>query len=239
MFTLTFSWSVENHARMQIIGAKSKQGYSRDDLDVMAHHAQARGFATELVALHDRATDALQPAYVLIIRGGASLAIEQRDQCECEHSDLLTELQSVPVDRQALVNKHARNACFADHDQPDLAHGRGTVINFARVPHINALREAIGQMHPHTGGMLAELNAYYDLTKCGIGYHGDKRREVIAVRVGAALPIYFQWFHRHQAVGPRIRIDLNDGDMYVMSDKAVGHDWRASSIFTLRHAVGG
>jgi hypothetical protein len=31
---------------------------------------------------------------------------------------------------------------------------------------------------------------------------------------------------------------LNDGDMYIMSDKAVGNDWKRSAIPTLRHCAG-
>jgi hypothetical protein len=33
-------------------------------------------------------------------------------------------------------------------------------------------------------------------------------------------------------------IDLNHGDLYVMSNKATGHDWNCSSKMTLRHGVG-
>jgi len=31
---------------------------------------------------------------------------------------------------------------------------------------------------------------------------------------------------------------LNDGDMYIMSDKAVGFDWKKRNTKTLRHAAG-
>ena len=31
---------------------------------------------------------------------------------------------------------------------------------------------------------------------------------------------------------------LNTGDIYIMSEKAVGSDWRKSSMYTLRHAAG-
>lgn len=31
---------------------------------------------------------------------------------------------------------------------------------------------------------------------------------------------------------------VNDGDIYVMSDKAVGYDWKKKTINTLRHAAG-
>jgi hypothetical protein len=31
---------------------------------------------------------------------------------------------------------------------------------------------------------------------------------------------------------------LNHGDIYIMSDKAVGYDWKKRKIPTLRHAAG-
>jgi hypothetical protein len=33
-------------------------------------------------------------------------------------------------------------------------------------------------------------------------------------------------------------IELAHGDMYAMSEKAVGFDWKKKKIFTLRHATG-
>jgi hypothetical protein len=84
-----------------------------------------------------------------------------------------------------------------------------------------------------------ELNYYFDISKCGIGWHGDsERRKVVALRLGASLPIYFQWYYDTERIGERFEIPLNDGDMYVMSEKAVGTDWKMRSIFTLRHATG-
>ena len=35
-----------------------------------------------------------------------------------------------------------------------------------------------------------------------------------------------------------IELNLNHGDIYIMSEKAVGYDWKMSSIYTLRHAAG-
>ena len=87
-----------------------------------------------------------------------------------------------------------------------------------------------------------EANYYYDVSKCGIGYHGDgERKKVFAVRMGpteGAMPLYYQWYHRSEKVGPRIQLDLCDGDMYMMSAKAVGFDWLKKNILTLRHATG-
>ena len=52
------------------------------------------------------------------------------------------------------------------------------------------------------------------------------------------MPIYFQWFYQLNPVGKIMSIPLDPGDMYVMSEKAVGSDWKRKVIPTLRHATG-
>ena len=84
-----------------------------------------------------------------------------------------------------------------------------------------------------------EANYYYDISRCGIGFHGDgERRKVFAVRMGETMPLYFKWHQNSQPVGEPIELVLNDGDMYIMSEKAVGFDWLKKKIATLRHSTG-
>lgn len=77
------------------------------------------------------------------------------------------------------------------------------------------------------------------MKKTYIGYHGDSERKiVIAMRLGTeSMPFYYQWFQRSSAIGKNIKIVLNPGDVYVMSEKAVGTDWKKKIIPTLRHAT--
>lgn len=87
--------------------------------------------------------------------------------------------------------------------------------------------------------MKVEGNYYYDVLKCGIGYHGDsERRRVIGLRLGSTIPICYQWYKDNLPVGPSIKIYLDHGDIYIMSEKAVGTDWKKRNIYTLRHAAG-
>ena len=80
---------------------------------------------------------------------------------------------------------------------------------------------------------------YYDISKCGIGFHGDsERKKVIAGSLGASRPIHWQWYFNSKPIGKRIKFMLNDGDMYIMSEKTSGWDWKKRSILTLRHAAG-
>lgn len=48
----------------------------------------------------------------------------------------------------------------------------------------------------------------------------------------------YNWFCRSKAIGKKLEILLNHGDMYIMSEKAVGTDWMKKIIPTLRHAAG-
>jgi hypothetical protein len=56
--------------------------------------------------------------------------------------------------------------------------------------------------------------------------------------MGETMPIYFKWFQNSQPVGEPFEVVLNDGDMYIMSEKAVGFDWLKKKIPTLRHSTG-
>jgi hypothetical protein len=87
--------------------------------------------------------------------------------------------------------------------------------------------------------LMVEGNYYYDVDKCGIGFHGDsERKKVIAIRLGKSIPLHFQWALNGKPIGERIELTLNHGDMYVMSEKATGYDWKTRKIPTLRHAAG-
>ena len=123
-----------------------------------------------------------------------------------------------------VVNKKARhNLCFSDMDQqPDYASGKGTVINFTRTPILNHIRINLPIVTgiPKLGKLQCEANYYYDIKKCGIGFHGDgERKKVVAFRMGASMPLYYQWYQNSKPVGDRFVIELNDGDMYIMSEK--------------------
>ena len=157
----------------------------------------------------------------------------------------MAENDNLTMDKKALmigkvVNKVARwNLCFADEDQePNYEAGKGRVIAWNHIPKISRIRQVISEW---TEDVLlnGEANYYYDISKCGIGFHGDsERRKVFAVRMGETMPIYFKWFQNSEPIGSPFEIILNDGDMYIMSEKAVGFDWLKKTIPTLRHSTG-
>jgi hypothetical protein len=180
-------------------------------------------------------------AAVLVIRGAIP---------EATHRALFEEQAALEHDKKAfmygrVVNKKARwNLCFdsAAHE-PDYASGKGRVVAMSDVPRLQAFVAGWGAVFgpkADAAALKGEGNYYYDLTKCGIGWHGDaERRKVIALRLGApSLPIHYQWYNKSTPQGSVISIPLSGGDLYIMSEKAVGADWKHSASWTLRHATG-
>ena len=53
-------------------------------------------------------------------------------------------------------------------------------------------------------------------------------------------PLCFQWYYDGKPQGVVFEIHLKHGDALIMSDKAVGWDWKAApkKQWTLRHATG-
>ncbi len=163
-------------------------------------------------------------------------------------NDLYLEQNALKKDTKAfmygrVVNKKARhNLCFSDFDQKaDFENKKGTVVNFNKLPLTRKIREAIPKIinNDIVRNLQCEGNYYYDVNKTYIGFHGDSERAiVIAVRLGASFPLHYQWFYDGEKKGDRYEKMLNHGDMYFMSEKAVGQDWKKSSKYTLRHATG-
>lgn len=161
--------------------------------------------------------------------------------------NLLAEQSRLVPDKKAIFrgvvkNKNARwNLTFGDTPQePCYDEGKGRVVPFTELPRLAKVRSALPYFLGRKAvGLLAEMNLYYDNKVCGIGMHGDgERRRVVAIRLGDEMPLAYQWYLRSTPIGPLMRFTLRHGDCYVMSEKAVGTDWRRSSIPTLRHGAG-
>lgn len=52
------------------------------------------------------------------------------------------------------------------------------------------------------------------------------------------MPLHYQWYYKGAPVGDRVKLMIGEGDMYIMSTKASGFDWKKKNILTIRHAAG-
>lgn len=245
-FTITFGDVAENHAGMEKIGMEANGGFSHDNLLKFQKFFNENGIETELYHLNDLLHNNEdekdnEDAYLLIARKGLQCLLDNDPESvdafyeEQDHLEKDTKAKM----RGRVVNKQARhNLCFADFSQEaDFERGKGTIVDFSTLPYLSMVRFSLKNL---TGfELFAEGNYYYDISKCGIGYHGDgERRIVVGIRVGENMPLHFRWYHKFNVVSPTMKLMLGQGDVYFMSDKTTGNDWKKSSKYTLRHSAG-
>lgn len=258
--TTTFSECTENGPKMKKQGVIVPAGCGLNDDDLRGALARfaaegGTGELIDLVAAGNLPAELIagpraprvRPASLLVLRRPLPQLLAAPGSHEEAADALLAEQARLVPDKFALFrgavkNKRARwNLCIDDFAcEPDYASGQGRVIKFADLPLTAAIRAALPRYFGEkAAGLRAEANYYYE-KKSGIGFHGDgERRKVIAVRYGRAIPLHYQWFHRGKPVGDRIVVSLAAGELYAMSEVAVGTDWMSSSQLTLRHAAGG
>ena len=236
-YTITFGDVAENHVNMQKIGKLHDNGYSTKQLKDLSTKLIDEGFNCQYISL-DKNEQEIECG-VLVIREAVQKILGSTSEIFKEHERLDMDKKALMYGR--VVNKIARwNLCFDEIAQePEYSKGMGRIVAFKDVPLTNLIRTTISEWLEETSPLKAEANYYYDITKCGISYHGDsERRKVVAIRLGSSMPLHFQWYHDLVCIGENYKIYLNDGDIYIMSEKAVGNDWKKRKIFTLRHATG-
>ena len=249
-FTITLGDQGENHVGMEKIGSEAEAGISY--LQLLGIYNQIKDTPNQAVEFYDlkqllpdTKRHLCDPAAIMVIRSGVNYLLDTPNG----DAHVLRELKSMSYDKTVfnakknkVTQKHARwnNTIDDEASEPDIENGKGTVVSFHEFPFIAQLRhrvrEVFGIQHPLVG----EVNYYYNAFKCAIMYHGDAERKiVVGIRSGnIGIPLRFCWFQNSLPISKFGEIDLGVGDVYVMSEKAVGTDWLRSSLKTLRHAAG-
>ena len=249
--TITFGDVAENHVRMQKIGVEAKEGFSLNDVIKFKEFFDQLGYKTEIFCLNAFLESWDNPdnikaddAHILIVRNGCNALLsdigKDKDQLHAALNRLEWDTKAIMYKK--VVNKKARyNLCFGgEHQNADIENGKGTVIAFDEVPELFHIRTKLSTIcKDKCSNLAAEGNLYYDVKKCGIGFHGDAERKlVLAIRFGESMELAYQWYYKTKRVGIMAKFMLHHGDFYIMSAKAVGNDWQKKNILTLRHAAG-
>lgn len=251
IITLTYGDCAENHVGMQQLGKKEDRGFSLDELKKLCVKMKKDGANCEIIILNDYLSDELKKKVdniggVFVLRNGIDFLFGEegiKDRMYVEQNSLEWDKKYWDNRRKKILNKIKRsNLCYDNFEQKsDLENGKGSVVHFDRVPLTKKLRELIGGMLGKSGENLrCEGNNYYDIKsgKCGIGWHGDKERsKVVGVRLGVSGSLCYVWCNDGEEVSDRIKINLEGGDIYVMSEKSVGNDWLSRKKITLRHGM--
>lgn len=69
-------------------------------------------------------------------------------------------------------------------------------------------------------------------------YADTERKLVIGLRIGSSMNLQYQWYYKTKTFTNPLKLILNNKDIYIMSEKAVGFDWKTQNKLTLRHSAG-
>lgn len=253
---ITFGDAGENHTGMEMLGDLKEKGtgFTVDDLKKVKEYYEDKGYECEYVCLnldHDNLENTIIPEYidagVLIIRN----YIDQKEQERIYTEVTANEWDAKYYDtrRNKVLNKHARsNLMFVRgmSQEPDYENKKGTIIDSAKLKYFNKFQTKIEKTlnklcDNKASNLVGEGNRYISPNKNGVGWHGDSERtRVVCLSLGGEdYPMKWSWFHRYYPlqINP-FEITLNSGDVYIMSEMAVGQEWKKPSLYTLRHAAG-
>merc|ERR1712136_406820 len=102
----------------------------------------------------------------------------------------------------------------------------------------NAFNASAGRLGPEVQGLNAEGNLYFE-DASGIGFHGGgERKIVVCVSLGSPSVLRYHWRlpNSSEHTFEPVDITVHHGDIYIMSEKAMGFDWRSRSRVRVVHA---
>ena len=248
-WSLTIGNGGENHTGMEFLGNLRKKGQGWDLARLLYAKDVLENIFDKQVDLYNLNKECLdgvtipkaskpKDAYLMVVRGFLTDRV---------HKNMIKELGSYKWDRkywdtrrQKVLNKLARaNVCYGKEGRAaNYAEGKGTIIGFDQSPLVGNLLQVI-EILMKDEGLIVEGNQYDDVSKNGIGPHGDTERVCVAcLRVGASMPMKFGMFWNCKVRGKPFETIINGGDLYFMSEEAVGAEWKSRSKWIWRHCAG-
>ena len=231
-----------------------ENGFSTDELKNIAKN----NLNTEYISISDKLPSKLRKdneAGIIVFR---SVSKKQNNKDKKfvlglnkkEAGKLYFEQETVEYDqkywdnrRKKTLNKRARyNIVFGkERIKHNDDYKQNSVSSFSDLKYLNKFRK---RLHLILGMKSKKLNAEgnkYFHDKSGIGYHGDAERKiVICLSLGKSTTLRYHWRLPHSSdhtLQPT-DIKLNHGDVYVMSEKATGWDWKLRSKVRVVHGAG-
>ena len=248
-WSLTIGNGGENHAGMEFLGNMRKKGQGWDiDRLLYAKEILENIFDkhVDLFNLNELCLEGVtipegqkpKDSYLMVVRGFLSDRV---------HQNMIKELGSYEWDRkywdtrrQKVLNKLARaNVCYGKEGRDaNYAEGKGTIVGFEQSPLVGNLLKVV-EILMRDKDLIVEGNQYDDVSKNGIGPHGDSERVCVScLRVGESMPMKFGMFWNCKLRGRPFETLIKGGDLYFMSEEAVGAEWKSRSKWVWRHCAG-
>jgi hypothetical protein len=265
-YAITFGEVSILHVGGEERGKMKEKGFSVKELEKIKKKLTKKGVKSDLYMLSDELPENLRDeneAATLVIRNAANYILKSSrgsDNLYSEQNGIQYDTMFYKRRGSVMNNKQARlNIVFGDEGQKQyLSNYDGTqatnkikidmdndvlysVAPFDNLPYLSGIRDGLSTI---LGDKAVDLNAegnYYHKETSGIGYHGDAERKiVIGLSLGKSSTLRYNWRLPRSTAHPfnDINLNVNHGDIYIMSEKATGFDWRSTSKVRIVHAAG-
>lgn len=254
--TISFGNVCENSYTMEKYGNPDVEGFDFKKMKRMEMILKERGLQTEFYTLNRYFEHEFPGSYILVIRNLFSHLEDEAQECFVSEEEVIENnvIKKVRWDKheysrytKGVVNLQARyKLCFPNRMQetkinPDYENKRGTLYNMNRIIVLKTMHDYIDSLLRECCEqeivLFAEGNYYYDLSKTYIGFHRDNERAfTIACRFGDPFPMYFALYNGSSRISDIMRINLNSGDVYIMSEYACGNKNKGKMY--VKHAAG-
>ena len=244
--SITAAKSTESFNGCKIQGTMATEGYGPKEFNHAKRWAQENEVEVEEYHLRDL-TGVDRDGEFMVLRG-AGFKLVDMDALVTEHQEKVFP----GCDRKVFMFGELRNRKCRYNGEigpkyvaSDLLQKQGVIFSWDDLPvtkqwlHVGCPKV----FGPKAAHLLAEINYYYDILKCGIGFHGDSERpDVLCLVVGGSKIMHFQGFRKAMPEGNRLAVRVHHGDMYVMDINACGHLWGKErgngKVVHYRHAAG-
>ena len=229
-------------------------GFSTNELKKIAKNNNN----TEYVSISDKLPNKLRKeneAGILIFRSVLNnqnnkdkkfvigLSKKEADKLYLEQESINYDVKYWDNRRKTTLNKRARyNIVFGKNKiNHSNDYKQCSVVSFTDLKYLNRFKRRLKLILGEKAKKLnAEGNKYFH-DKSGIGYHGDAERKiVICLSLGKSTILRYHWrlpgSSEHELEPTDIK--LNHGDVYIMSEKATGWDWKSRSKVRVVHGAG-
>lgn len=249
--TITLSENIMHFSSMQNFGQKAENGFSNDDL-IKVYNLFPSG-TCEIINLKDilpKTLYEIPDAYILIIREQFKIYADEilNTMISQEGSNSEGIITGVSWDDYRIHNsklvesKLHKKLVFLDIQELyklpfSTIENRGTIYNIRRIPHLFKLNEVFNSLFNER--LYAEGTYYYNTNECYTPMHQKKeRKKVINLHLGSSFPLHFCWYHQSQKVSDMKTIQINHGDLYIMSEIAIGNIKESKTKLYLKHSMG-
>lgn len=138
--------------------------------------------------------------------------------------------------RNKVVNRVGKYAISIDDTgkEPNYEENKYRVIAYDDVEEVRDLKDNLSKIFKQDRlSCKGEYN--YNHEKLKLKYQGAKVNNMMCIHLGDPIQMSFKWYFANKPASDSMEFTLNHGDLYIMSEKATGHDYKLKKNPILKH----